>query len=110
MIKLFPAEQLAEHELQNSTVPVIIDLDRRIDSQDYRDRFGFVVFPVNFEFQFLPWLNRIRQTSDRKFLRTIESECLRACSFLKLQRQHAHPDQIRPVDSLKAGGYNRLHA
>ena len=32
------AQQLSQHERQNSAVPVVIDLDRRIDAQLQRNR------------------------------------------------------------------------
>ena len=46
---LLAGEELAQDELQNSAVPVVIDFDRGIDSQSNGDRIAFAVSPLDLQ-------------------------------------------------------------
>src|SRR5262249_61263985 len=87
-------EQLTYHKRKNPAVPVVIDFNRRIDSQFHWHvtLFSFVV--LDLDGKPLSWLNLVRQTADRKFLRAVEPKRLCGHTVEKLQRQDAHADQI----------------
>ena len=92
--KLFPRHQLAQDKRQNPAVPVVIDLDRRIDSQLYRNLFVLSIFVRDLERDHLSGLDRLRQSGDRVNFRAAESQRLCVRALGKLQRQHAHADKI----------------
>src|ERR1041385_2945494 len=84
---LIAGHQLAQNKRQNPAMSVVIDLDRRIDPQLYRDRLALPVFTRDFQSHALARLNRIRQSRHRIRLRAVELERLRIGSFRELQRQ-----------------------
>src|SRR5436190_574094 len=107
---LIARHQLAQNKWQNSAVPVVINLDRRIDAQLYWNRFALPVLARDFERHHLSGLNRLRQSRDGVSLGTVESKGLRIRSFSELQWQHAHADQIRAMNALEARRHDRFHA
>src|SRR5947207_4643606 len=107
---LIARHQLAQNKRQNSAVPVVINLDRRIDAQLYWNRFALPVLARDLQRHHLSGLNRLRQSRDGVSLGTIESKGLRIRSFSELQWQHAHADQIRPMNALEARRHDRFHA
>src|SRR3954470_5487872 len=82
---LLSRHQFAQDKRQNTAVPVVIDLDWRIDSQFHRHRLVLPVLPRDFERDGLSGLNRIRQSDYRIRLRTVEPERLGAGSFGELE-------------------------
>src|SRR6478735_2522394 len=42
-------------------------------------------------------------------LRAVKSESLRGDPFRELEREDAHPDEVRPMDPLEALGHDRFH-
>src|SRR5436309_15992526 len=102
-------QQLPQHKRQNPAVAVIIDLDRRIDPQFHRHGTFLSILVFDFE-RYLPsGLNRIGQSGDRKNLRTIKRERLRACSIWKLQWQYPHADEIGAMDPFKTRCHHRFY-
>src|SRR3989440_12441033 len=91
--------QLSQHKRQNPAVPIIIDLDRRIDPKLHRQRAFLPVRSFDLQRDLLSWFDRVGQSRDRKLLRTVEPERLRGCALEKLQGQHAHADEVRTVNS-----------
>jgi hypothetical protein len=67
-------QQLPQHERQNPAVPVIIDLDWRIDSHLHWEIARLPVRRFEFDRELLAWLQVVRQTVDRKCLRSIDAE------------------------------------
>src|SRR5947207_14673072 len=60
---LIARHQLAQNKRQNPAVPIIINLDRRIDAQLYRNRFALPVLARDFERHTLAGLHCLRQSS-----------------------------------------------
>ena len=90
-------------------MPVVIDLDRRIDSQLYRNLFVLSIFVRDLERDHLSGLDRLRQSGYRVNFRAAESQRLRVRPLGELQRQHSHANKIRAMNALEARGHDGFH-
>src|ERR1700681_2467211 len=95
------AEQLAQHKKKNAAMPVVFDLDRRIDPQRDRHFLSFAISSMNHERDVLAWLYSFLQAKDVECRAAIKLQrrCIHA--FLKLARQDSHTHQIAAVDAFK---------
>ena len=73
---------------------VVIDLDRRIDSQFQRHGLFRAVFACDVERQHLAGLNLIGQTGDAIGFRAAQAERLRVRPLGELQRYYAHAEEV----------------
>ena len=95
-------EQLPQHVRQDAAVPVVVDLDRRVDAQLQRDLLcrrpcrtrSASPSICGSQFAFDPSMSNV---SSPLMPRTATLSL-----GLELQRQHAHADQIAAVDALEA--------
>src|SRR5262249_25973178 len=104
------SDQLAQHVRQDAAVLVVIDLDRRIDAQLHRNLFSGPVRAAYDQPDVLLRSDPAVESDDVESFRAVEVERLRADAFFKLQRQHAHSDQVAAVNPLEALGDDRTHA
>ena len=67
-------QQLPQHKRQNPAVPIIIDLDRRIDPKLHWQRAFLPVRSFDLKPYLLSWFDRVGQSRDRKSFGAIEPE------------------------------------
>ena len=103
-------QQLAQHERQDAAVPVVVDLDRRVDAAQHAESRAS-----------LPSLRVITSVSgccglmsSGTAMSNVSSPSMpsdsRAVAGCELQRQHAHADEVRAMDALEALRDDRLDA
>src|SRR4249920_171266 len=101
---------LAQNVGQNPPMLIVIYFDLCIDAAAYGDVGDFARFTGDFQNQILLRLDRGIEANDIIRFGTIKLQRLRSGSFLKLERQHAHADEIRAMDALKALGNDNFYA
>ena len=100
--------QLAEDIGQDAAVLVIINLDRRINAAGDRHGLHLAVGACNAERQILLRLRPRAEAEDVVDLGAVELGRVSIGSFLKLQRQHTHADEVRAMDAFEALGTTAL--
>src|SRR3954471_12840749 len=88
------AQELSEHERQDAAVPVVEPL---IGGVDPHSRLELFVIRLHLERP-----GTVLERVEVEGLLAAQPERLRVLAVRKLQRQYAHPDQVRAVDSLVA--------
>src|SRR5215813_5053391 len=101
-------QQFSQHEWENSPVPDVLHLVWCIDSRYNFELFGLAVFLCS-HFQALAQLQTICQPRYRVKLAATQSQARAILPGQKFERQHAHPDQVAPMDPLKALSDDRAH-
>src|SRR5881394_3358564 len=80
---------------------VVIHLDRRIDPHDHADVLRGAVLAANAQRYLLSRTKTAADAGDVEGLAAVEAEGLSVDSFLELQREDAHADEVRAVDALE---------
>src|SRR5918997_1095238 len=96
-------EELAQHRLQDATVPQILDLHRRVHARPDPELRGRAVLAGGTYRQ----LGAGREIGEVLYvigLRTLQSQTVGVLAARELQGEDAHPDQVRAVDALEALG------
>ena len=108
MQSVLPRRELLEHIRHDPAGQKIGRLDWRIDSQQQRYRRAATI-PV-FDAQ-CRRLTRTHRPAKHKVeaLGAVEPEALCADAFRQLTRQHAHADQIGPMNPLESAGNDGPH-
>src|SRR5436190_2247424 len=96
--------QLPEHERQDAAVHVVVDFDRRVDAHDDGDFVGRSGAAMNPQRGLLHRTQSAFDADDVERLRAVERQRLRARSFVELQRENAHADEVGAVNALEALG------
>src|SRR5438552_1173863 len=105
----FP-EYLAQYERQDAAVLVIVHLDRRVDAQQQRDFLYAAVGSPDHERRFLLRPHARFDAGDVDDLVPLDSERLHRIAARELEGEHAHPDEVRAMDTLEALHDYRAHA
>src|ERR1700687_4139855 len=87
----------------------IFDVLRRIDARNHVELFRLAVF-LSAHLERLTRFESARETAYRVDLVSRQPEALAILPLHELEREHAHPDQIAPMDPLEALGDNRPDA
>src|SRR5690625_6839469 len=94
--------------MEDSAISVVVDLYRGINPADgLYFKNGAVCF-LRLYLYCLAWLEIVIHMNG-VLLSTIQPEAFMRLSIGKLQRQNAHTHQVRTVNPLVGGCYNRLH-
>ena len=89
---------------------VVVDLDGRIDAAGDGDVLHGAVFARDLEREVLLGLEVRVEAHDVVGLAAVELQGLRGVTFLELQREHAHADEVAAVDALEALRHDDFHA
>src|SRR5436190_21452404 len=92
--------KLAEYERQDAAVAIVIELDRRIDPAERLKAPLGAVCRDGVDGKQLSRRKAVGDASDLVGFFAAQAERLTTVADSELQRQHAHADQIRPVDAL----------
>src|SRR5438874_144902 len=84
-------DQLPEYVLQDSAMPVVMNLVWGVDSGDCLECL-VGTFPTRAERHEHAGLDAFGDSSDIESFKTGEAMCRRAFAFFELQRQYTHPD------------------
>src|SRR5471032_964872 len=103
-------QQLAQHEWQNTAVLVVINFDRRIDTQQHFDVNAGAVGAVDHQGSQLLWLDFAFEAFQVEGFIAGDAQGLHAVVADELQWQHAHADQVRAVNTLERAGDHGFHA
>ena len=95
------ARQLAKHVLQDAAVLEVIELVVGIDAADQRYPLKRAVAGDDLRDQPLARLEIAMQAADRDLLVALHAERLPGGPLLEYQRQHAHADQVRAMNTLE---------
>src|ERR1051326_1125168 len=114
-------QQLSQHIRQDSTVQVVVDLDRRVDAQSHWNILRRSIRAMNRERHIHAWRDfKIiaravgvviggLQSRDVERLSAVEIQRRRVRSFLELTRQDPHADKVAAMNAFEALRYYRLH-
>src|SRR5207302_5553099 len=94
----------------NAAMAVVLDLDGRIDSTNHIERELAAIRAPAVYVELLPRPQPSRNARHAKCLEPCQSERLPSLALLKLQRQHAHADEVAAVDALVTLGEYRADA
>src|ERR1019366_4161277 len=75
----------------------------------YRNVEGFAALSGDMKSQVLLGLERLAEAEDVIGLRAVELQRRGGRPILELEREHAHPHQVAPVDALEALGHDGPH-
>src|ERR1051325_3604106 len=103
-------QELPEHEREDASMLVVIDLDRRIYAQRERHFFSLAAGAVNDHRHVHARLDAALKASDGKRLRPVEIESRGARALFKLAGEHAHADEVAAMYALEALGHDRFDA
>src|SRR5450830_427141 len=103
-------QQLAQHEWQDTAMLVVINFDRRIDTQQHVDFLRAAVGAVDHQGCQLLWLDFAFQTFQVEGFIAGDAQGLHAVVADELQWQHAHAHQVRTVDTLERAGDHGFYA
>src|SRR6185295_16829744 len=92
---------MAQHILQDAAVLEVVELIERIDPTNQWNALERTVRRNDFGDQPLPRLEVPVQPTDRDGLVAAQAERLPGRSLLEHEWDHAHPDQVGPVDALE---------
>src|SRR5436190_15648183 len=104
------ARDLAQDVRQDAAVPVVLDLDRRVDSQQNRHPLFRSILALDDEHDVLLRFDLCVEAEDVELFVALQPEGLRALVALELQRQHTHADQIRAMNALETPRDDGLYA
>ena len=88
----------------------VFDLNRRINAQRERYFLNTSVVAMNDEPHVLARRDLTVESADVEDFRAVEFERHRRRVTFELQRQHAHPDEVRAVYALEAARDDGAHA
>src|SRR5690625_2667706 len=94
--------------MEDSTISVVVDLYRGVNPADRLYFMNGAVCFLRLYLNRLAWLEIVIHMNGVLFC-TIQPEAFMRLSIGKLQRQNAHTHQVRTVNPLVGGCYNRLH-
>src|SRR5258708_2263881 len=94
--------QLPQHERQNAAVLVVINLNRRINAAADGNIFNLPVLARNLQREVLLRLDVRVEADNVKGFSSVQFQCQCESTFLELQRQHAHADEVAAMNALKA--------
>src|SRR5215207_7197948 len=104
-------DQLPEHEREDAAVPVVFDLDGRVDAQRHRHLALRAVGAADAERHVLPGPDLAAlEPRDVDGLRAVEPEGLGVDVVLELEGEDDHADEVRAVYALEALGDDGLDA
>ena len=106
----FPSEQFPQDRLKDPAVPVVLDLDRRVDPDRRVERDFRPVGLFRRHGQRLRGLQRFHVELNVEDFLARQTQRLPRLAVLELERQNAHPDQVAAVDALVALRDDRPHA
>jgi len=99
-----PLQELSQHIGENSAVTVVLDLDRRIDTDGDGEVLAGSVRTVNGQGEVLLGSEVLGFHADEvKGLGPVESQRIDGIPVLELAGQHAHADKVGSVDSFETG-------
>src|SRR5438270_5113718 len=101
-------DQLPEYVLQDSAVPIVVNLVWGIDAR-YHLECLVGAFPTRTNRYKHAGLDALGDSTDIESFKTGQAVGGRAFAFFELQRQHAHAHQVAPVNALKTFGEDGLH-
>src|SRR5215471_6911471 len=102
--------ELTQHVRQNAVVAIVLRLVGRVDPSQHGERRLVSTGSGGGDIQARAWLNAAGDALDIVALLAREPKRFRVSSGLKLQRQHAHADEIAAVNALKTLSDYRVHA
>src|SRR3712207_4557553 len=94
--------ELTQDVVQDATVAEVLDLVERIDPAHERHFFDGAVRGRDLSRQLLTRLQVARQPADRDGLVALQPKARPRRVALEHERRHAHADEVRAVDALKA--------
>src|SRR3990172_2715698 len=103
-------QQLPQHVLQNSAIPVIVQLRRRVDAADHLKLTGRALVAHRLDAEFRPDLESVGDAGDVELLESAKPVGLEIFAGLEHQRHDAHADQVAAVNALEALGDNGFDA
>src|SRR5262245_18877672 len=80
--------QLPQHGLEDAAVPVVLDLDRRVEARHRLEAQDRSVLAAGVNRHLLPRLERALDPGDVELLAADEAQALGAAAALVLERQH----------------------
>ncbi len=104
--------ELAQHEVQDAAVAVVLDLGGRIDTQAHGELLVVAVGSGDLEDDPRDDLAIVEggKSADRIDLRAVEAVTLGAFARQELEGEDAHPDEVRAVNALEAFDEDGLDA
>src|SRR6185312_896678 len=94
--------ELAQHVVQNTAVPVVLELVQRIDAAEQRNALELAVARHDLRGQLLTRLEVADEATQRDLLVALQAEGRPGGAVLEGQRQHAHTDEVGAMDALEA--------
>src|SRR5690625_5349 len=83
---------IPQHLVENTTVSVVVDLDRCVDTADGGELDGLTILTLGGHLHLLQRLQGVINLNIEG-LWTVQTEALMAFSFSELQRKNSHADQ-----------------
>src|SRR6266700_360066 len=102
--------QPAQHVVQNTAVPVVVEFVERIDPAQQWDPLQRAIARNDLRGQLLPRFQVALEAVDCHRLVALQPERLPRRPLLEGQRQHAHTDEIGAMDPLEALADHGAHA
>src|SRR5260370_12247453 len=103
-------QQLTEHKGQDASVPVVVNLDGRINSQLDRLIDEGTALARDAQSDILTWRDIIGEPKRVEDFRAVQAQGLSGDAVRELQRKDAHPNKVRSVNALEALGDDGFHA
>src|SRR5450830_1313513 len=103
-------QQLAQHEWQDTAMLVVINFDRRIDTQQHVDFLRAAVGAVDHQGCQLLWLDFAFEAFQVEGFIAGDAQGLHAVVADELQWQYAHAHQVRAVDTREGTGDHGFYA
>jgi len=104
------SDELPQHVRQNPAVLVVAQLLGRIDARQHLEGLRCAVRTACRHAQRRPRTEGIVQTRNVEPLEAGEAERVARLAVRELERQHAHADEVRPVNALERLGDRRADA
>src|ERR1051326_8839027 len=98
---------MAQHVLQNAAVLEVVELVDRVDAANQRYPLECAVAGDDLGDQSLARFELAMQAADGDLFVALHAKRLPGGAFLEYQWEHAHSNQVRPVDALERLGNHR---